>query len=112
MKNEKLDLNKKFQLGKDIYLENDVDGNVVVCIPQNHPIQNFFRKIKFKIPKTKTITLDKIGSRVILNIKEGNSLSQIGENLKQEFSDHIDPLYPRLETYIKQLLFLKIIKEV
>lgn len=97
-------------LSSDTFLEVETEGNVTVHQLQNHPIQKFFRKLKFKIPETKTTTLDEFGTQIVLNIEKGMSIPKIGNDLKEQFGSQIEPLYPRLLQYLKQLQYLSIIE--
>ena len=54
---------------------------------QDHKIQKFFRKLKFKIPEHKKISLDEYGSCVFLQIDGKKTVKDIGENLEVKYGD-------------------------
>ncbi len=61
-------LNMIFKISSKIDYEVNKDETVTILEKQDHWIQNLFRKLKFKIPMYKKITLDKYGSYIFLQI--------------------------------------------
>ena len=62
-------------------LEYEVDANSLVTIlkKQDHKIQKFFRKLKFRIPEYRRESLDEFGSYVFLQIDGKKTVKEIGE---------------------------------
>ena len=110
VKNKQISLESRLCLTAGTFLKVNDEGNVVAHQPQDHKIQHFFRKLKFKIPEVKMTTLDEIGSRIVLNIEKGRTIPDIADDLEEEFESRIDPLYPRLLQYLNQLQYLSIIE--
>lgn len=102
MDNEEL-LDMHFKICDNIEYEVDEEGIVTILEKQDHKIQNFFRKLKFKIPMYKRTSLDEYGSLVFLNIKEENTVRDIGEILKERFGDKVEPLYERLLVFLNHI---------
>lgn len=86
-------------------LEYEVDEENIVTIleKQDHKIQNFFRKLKFKIPQYKKISLDEYGSWVFLQINGNNSVKYIGESLEAKYGEEAHPLYERLLLFLNHI---------
>lgn len=82
-----------------IYSVND-DKIVTIEIPQNHPIQRFFRKLRVKIPQTQKIELDEIGSFVFLSIDGKCTVKEVGEQLHNAYGEEVEPLWKRLSQYL------------
>lgn len=76
------------------------DNIVTILDKQSHRIQRFFRKLKFRIPEYKKVSLDPYASFVFLQIDGKKTVKDIGENLEARYGDKANPLYERL------LLFL------
>ena len=68
-------LNIVFKISDKIEYEVDKEGIVTVLEKQDHRVQRFFRKLKFKIPTYKKMTLDTYSSCVFLLI-DGKKLSK------------------------------------
>lgn len=102
MDNEEI-LNMKFKVCDN--LEYEVDENRIVTIleKQDHKIQRFFRKLKFKIPMYKKTTLDEYGSEVFLQINGKNTVEEIGKALEERFGDEVNPLYERLLVFLNHI---------
>lgn len=85
--------------------EYEVDENNIVTIleRQDHKIQKFFRKIRFKIPETKNITLDEYGSFIFLRIDGKRNVKELGECLEAEFGDKVSPLYERMLLFLNHI---------
>ena len=61
LKNNEDVLNIIFKISDNLEYEVDKDSIVTILKKQDHKIQKFFRKIKFKIPEYEKISLDKYG---------------------------------------------------
>ncbi|MEG0249779.1 MAG: PqqD family peptide modification chaperone [Peptostreptococcus sp.] len=96
-------LNIVFKKNTNVEFEVSSDGVVTILEKQDHKIQRFFRKIGFKIPLYKKLSLDKFGSFVFINVDGKNTVEAIGELVEEEFGEESHPLYERL------LLFLNYI---
>ena len=103
MKNNEEVLNIVFKLRNGIEYEVNEDGIVTVFEKQNHKIQKMFRKIKFKIPMYKKITLDQYGSAVFLLIDGKRTVKEIGESLQVKFGEEVHPLYERLLLFLNHI---------
>lgn len=96
-------LNLVFKISDGLEYEVDNDNIVTILEKQDHKIQKFFRKIKFKIPEYKRISLDKYGSFVFLQIDGKKTVREIGKNLEAEFGEEIQPLYQRLLLFLNHI---------
>ena len=95
-------LNVVFKISNSIDYEVK-DKIVTILEKQDHPIQNFFRKLKFRIPLYKKIKLDEYGSFIFLQIDGKKTVEEIGENLESEYGDATHPLYERLSMYLNHI---------
>lgn len=78
------------------------DGKVVVYI--NHKgVINRIAQILFYSPKVSKISLDKYGQFVWQNIDGRNTIYDIGNILKYEYGDKMEPLYERLSFFCRLL---------
>lgn len=96
-------LNIKYKLTDNLEYEIGKENSVTILEKQDHKIQKFFRKLRFKIPEYKRISLDEYGSCVFLQIDGTKTVKDIGEKLEEKYGDQVQPLYERL------LLFLNYI---
>ncbi len=96
-------LNIIYKISDSIEYDIDKDGIVTVLEKQDHKIQKFFRKLKFKIPMYKKITLDEYSSAVFLQIDGRKTVEKIGENLEAEFGEKVQPLYERLLLFLNHI---------
>lgn len=103
MKNNEEILNLKFRVCDNVNYKIDDNGIVTVFEKQDHKIQKFFRKLRFKIPLYKEITLDEISSEVFIQIDGIKTVKEIGEALKLKFGDKVNPLYERLLIFINHI---------
>ena len=98
----------------DIYLQNipvvkeslvieTNDRRVSIVSYQNRGIQKFLRKLNFKIPEVSKIELDKFSSFVFLQINGEKNIYEIGQVLKKEYEEEIEPLYERLIIFLEFL---------
>ena len=58
---------------------------------------------KFNIKETYNINLDEYGTAVWRLIDGKQTVHEIGEMLKTEFGDSVEPLYPRLAAFLRIL---------
>lgn len=103
MKDNEEILNLKFRICDSINYKVDDNGIVTVLEKQDHKIQKFFRKLRFKIPLYKEITLDEISSEVFTQIDGIKTVKEIGEYLEVKFGDKVNPLYERLLTFLNHI---------
>ena len=80
------------------------DQLVSVVSYQNRGIQKFLRKLNFNIPEVSKIELDRFSSFVFLQINGKRNIFEIGQVLKDEYDEEVEPLYERL------LIFLEFLK--
>lgn len=102
MTNEEI-LNIKFKISEDIDYKVDDDKIVTVLEKQDHKIQKFFRKLRFKIPMYKEIKFDEYSSEVFTQIDGSKTVKEIGENLELKYGDKIQPLYERLLVFLNHI---------
>ena len=103
MKDNEEILNLKFRICDNLNYKIDDNGIVTVLEKQDHKIQKFFRKLKFKIPLYKEITLDEISSEVFTQIDGIKTVKEIGECLEVKFGDKVNPLYERLLVFLNHI---------
>ncbi|GAA0714167.1 PqqD family protein [Paraclostridium ghonii] len=103
MENNEDVLNLVFKKSENVEYEVSEDGVVTILEKQNHKIQNFFRKLKFKIPMYKKMKLDKYGSYIFLQIDGKKSVKEIGENLELKYGEEIHPIYERLLLFLNHI---------
>lgn len=103
MKDNEEILNLKFRICDNLNYKIDDNGIVTVLEKQDHKIQKFFRKLKFKIPLYKEITLDEISSEVFLQIDGDKTVKEIGDNLEKKYGDKVNPLYERLLIFLNHI---------
>lgn len=103
MKDNEEILNLKFRICDNLNYKIEDNGIVTVLEKQDHKIQKFFRKLKFKIPLYKEITLDEISSEVFTQIDGIKTVKEIGECLEVKFGDKVNPLYERLLVFLNHI---------
>ncbi|MGL4730218.1 MAG: PqqD family protein [Clostridium sp.] len=96
-------LNIIFRISDNLEYEVAKDNSVTILEKQDHKVQNFFRKLKFKIPQYRKISLDEFGSYVFLQIDGKKTIKDIGENLKSKYGDKVNPLYERLLLFLNHI---------
>lgn len=101
MNNEDV-LNLVFKVSNNISFEVDND-TVTIFEKQDHFIQKFFRKLKFKIPMYKKVELDKYSSFVFLQIDGKKTIKEIGSNLEDTYGEDSHPLYERLLMFLNHV---------
>lgn len=92
-----------FKISDGLTYEVDQDNLVTMLVKQDHKIQKFFRKLKFRIPEYKKTTLDEYGSYVFLLIDGMRTVQDIGENLEAKYGDKAHPLYERLLLFLNHI---------
>ena len=103
MKDNEEILNLKFRICDNVNYKIDDNGIVTVLEKQDHNIQKFFRKLRFKIPLYKEITFDEISSEVFTQIDGIKTIKEIGEYLEVKFGEKVNPLYERLLTFLNHI---------
>ncbi|MCR8743980.1 PqqD family protein [Romboutsia lituseburensis] len=103
MKNNEDVLGIIFKVSDTICVEVSNDNIVTILEKQDHKVQSFFRKLKFKIPQYKKIELDEFGSAVFLLIDGKSTVKEIGEILDSKYGEKIHPLYERLLLFLNHI---------
>lgn len=96
-------LNLKFKVCDNIEYKVDENRIVTILEKQDHKIQRFFRKLKFKIPLYKEIDFDEISSEVFLQIDGDKTVKEIGDNLEKKYGKKVNPLYERLLIFLNHI---------
>lgn len=96
-------LNIIYKINNDLEYEVSKDNAVTILEKQDHKIQRFFRKLKFRIPEYKKITIDEYGSFVFLQIDGNKTVKDIGERLEAKYGDKSQPLYERLLLFLNHI---------
>jgi hypothetical protein len=96
-------LNIVYRISDDLKYEVDSDSIVTVFEKQDHKIQKFFRKLRFRIPEYKKTSLDEYGSFVFLQIDGKRTVKEIGENLEAKYGEEAYPLYERLLLFLNHI---------
>ncbi|ADL05583.1 PqqD family protein [Lacrimispora saccharolytica] len=92
-----------FKISDELEYEVDKNGIVTMLEKQDHKIQRFFRKLGFKIPEYKRMTMDEYGSCVFLLIDGRKTVREIGKSLEETYGDKVEPLYERLLLFVSHL---------
>lgn len=103
MKNNKDILGLKFRICNNVEYTVDKNGIVTLLEKQDHKIQYFLRKLKFKIPMYKEIEFDEYCSCVFIMLNGKNTIKEIGENLDLKYGKKVYPLYERLLLFINHI---------
>ena len=103
MKDNEEILNLKFKVCDNIEYKVDENRIVTILEKQDHKIQRFFRKLKFKIPLYKEIDFDEISSEVFLQIDGDKTVKEIGDNLEKKYGEKVNPLYERLLIFLNHI---------
>ena len=82
--------------------EENKEGIVRIIIPRDKILDKIVRAF-FKTPTSMKIDLDSYGSSVWKTIDGYRNVGEIGNLMKKEFGDDIEPLYERLGTYLNLL---------
>ena len=96
-------LNIVYKINESLTYDVDNKGVVTILEKQNHKVQNFFRKLKFKIPEYKKIAFDEYASFVFLQIDVIKTVKEIGEALELKFGDKAHPVYERLLLFLNHI---------
>ncbi|MEN8076111.1 PqqD family peptide modification chaperone [Clostridioides difficile] len=96
-------LNLRFKICDNVEYKVDENRIVTIIEKQDHKIQRFFRKLKFKIPLYKEIDFDEISSEVFLQIDGDKTVKEIGNNLEKKYGDRVNPLYERLLIFLNHI---------
>lgn len=96
-------LNLKFKVCDNIEYKVDENRIVTILEKQDHKIQRFFRKLKFKIPLYKEIDFDEISSEVFLQIDGDKTVKEIGDSLEKKYGEKVNPLYERLLIFLNHI---------
>ncbi|GKZ07026.1 hypothetical protein ANS017_32010 [Paraclostridium bifermentans] len=103
MKNNEEVLNLVFKKSENIEYEVSSDGIVTILEKQDHKVQNFFRKLKFKIPMYKKMELDEYGSFIFLQIDGKKNVEELGIKLQEKYGEKSHPLYERLLLFLNHI---------
>lgn len=96
-------LNIIYKISSKLVYEVDKDNIVTILEKQDHKVQKFFRKLKFRIPECKKISLDEYGSWIFLQIDGKKNVKDIGTNLEVKYGDKVHPLYERLLLFLNHI---------
>ena len=103
MKSNKEVLSIIYKISEKLEYEVDKDNIVTILEKQDHKIQKFFRKLKFRIPEYKKISLDEYGSWILLQIDGNKNVKDLGESLEAKYGDKVHPLYERLLPFLNHI---------
>lgn len=103
MKNNEEVLNLVFKKSENVEYEVSSDGIVTILEKQDHKVQNFFRKLKFKIPMYKKMELDEYGSFIFLQIDGKKNVEELGIKLEEKYGEESNPLYERLLLFLNHI---------
>lgn len=87
----------------------EVEGQLTLHIPHHGFWARFVQKF-FGKPEVTYIHMDEYGSAVWRMCDGQKNLITIGEELKKQFGEEVEPLYPRLVTYVRSLAERRLIK--
>lgn len=96
-------LNIVYDKKPEIKYEVDDDNIVTILIPQEHKIQKAFRKLKANIPEYRRLKFDEKTSFIFLQLDGNKTVKVLGELLKEEYGDDVEPLYERLLLLLNHL---------
>jgi Coenzyme PQQ synthesis protein D (PqqD). len=96
-------LNIIYKISDNLEYKVDEDNIVTILMKQDHKVQRFFRKLKFRIPEYKNISLDEYGSWVFLQIDGNRNVKDIGESLEAKYGESVHPLYERLLLFLNHI---------
>lgn len=103
LNNDEEVLNIIFKISDNLEYEVDKDNIVTILKKQDHKIQKFFRKLKFRIPEYTKISLDEYGGYAFLQIDGKKTVKDIGENIEANYGDKANPLYERLLLFLNHI---------
>lgn len=93
----------RFKKCDNLKYDIDINGIVTVYEKQDHLIQRFFRKLKFRIPKYKLVELDEYSSEVFIQIDGKKTVEEIGHHLQMRYGEKVSPLYERLLVFLNYI---------
>lgn len=96
-------LNMRFRKCDNLKYDIDINRIVTVYEKQDHVIQRFFRKLKFRIPMYKQIELDEYSSEVFIQIDGKKTVAEIGQEMQRRFGEKVFPLYERLLVFLNYI---------
>ena len=82
--------------------EEDTSGIVTIYVENTGFWNQLFQKLLSK-PKVSQIHLEQLGSFIWPRIDGTKTIYQIGQEVKEQFGEEAEPLYPRLSKYMKML---------
>ncbi|WP_051599292.1 PqqD family protein [Metaclostridioides mangenotii] len=103
MKSNEEVLNLVYQIRDDLEYEVDEKNTVTIIKRQDHWVQRFFRKLRFKIPEITYIKLDAYSSFIFLNIDGNRTVKEIGEIMDEKYGEEAKPLYERLLLFLNHI---------
>jgi hypothetical protein len=103
MKSNEEVLNLVYQIRDDLEYEVDEKNIVTIIKRQDHWVQRFFRKLRFKIPEVTYIKLDAYSSFIFLNIDSNRTVKEIGEIMDEKYGEEAKPLYERLLLFLNHI---------
>jgi hypothetical protein len=103
MKSNEEVLNLVYQIRDDLEYEVDEKNIVTIIKRQDHWVQRFFRKLRFKIPEVTYIKLDAYSSFIFLNIDGNRTVKEIGEIMDEKYGEEAKPLYERLLLFLNHI---------
>jgi len=103
MKSNEEVLNLVYQIRDDLEYEVDEKSIVTIIKRQEHWVQRFFRKLRFKIPEITYIKLDAYSSFIFLNIDGNRTVKEIGEIMDEKYGEEAKPLYERLLLFLNHI---------
>lgn len=101
-KNEEI-LKIIFKISDKIEYEVEQESRVTILEKQDHKIQKIFRKLRFRIPEYKKVSLDEYCSYVFLQIDGKKTVKDIGESLEEKYGDKAQPIYERLLLFLNHI---------
>jgi hypothetical protein len=96
-------LNIIFKISDGLEYVVSTENIVTILEKQDHKIQKFFRKLKFRIPEYKKTSLDEYSSYIFLQIDGRKTVKDIGEDLEAKFGDKAYPLFERLLLFLNHI---------
>ena len=103
MKSNEEVLNLVYQIRDDLEYKVDEKNIVTIIKRQDHWVQRFFRKLRFKIPEVTYIKLDAYSSFIFLNIDGNRTVKEIGEIMDEKYGEEAKPLYERLLLFLNHI---------
>lgn len=96
-------LNIKYKICDNLEYEVDNNRFVTVLEKQDHRIQRFFRKLKFRIPQYKRVVFDEYCSEVFIQLDGTKTVKEVGESLEAKYGEKVHPLYERLLVFLNHI---------